>query len=64
MNREMWSHPITQRNLRELDALVPEYSFLAPIEKELACGEYGPGGLAEPADVVNAILGLSTGAGG
>lgn len=57
MNREMWEHPATQRNLRELAELHgARLRLLAPVVKELACGEHGPGGLPEPGDVATAIL--------
>jgi phosphopantothenoylcysteine decarboxylase/phosphopantothenate--cysteine ligase len=59
MNREMWSHPVTQRNLRELkELLAPRLHVLEPVEKELACGEFGPGGLPEPAAVAAALRAL------
>ena len=59
MNREMWSHPVTQRNLRELkELLAPRLHLLEPVEKELACGEIGPGGLPEPAAIAAAIRAL------
>ena len=59
MNREMWSHPVTQRNLRELkELLAPRLHLLEPVEKELACGEVGPGGLPEPAAIAAALAAL------
>ena len=59
MNREMWSHPVTQRNLRELkELLAPRLHLLEPVEKELACGEFGPGGLPEPAAIAAAFRAL------
>ena len=47
MNTHMWNHPITQRNLTWLKDL-KRYLFISPIEKRLACGDYGIGALAEP----------------
>jgi phosphopantothenoylcysteine decarboxylase/phosphopantothenate--cysteine ligase len=62
MNREMWSHPATQRNLAELRSLHGErLRVLEPVEKELACGEVGPGGLPEPAEIAAALLELVPG---
>lgn len=59
MNVEMWQHPVTQRNLRELQELgAQRYTFLEPVEKELACGEIGQGGLPEPVVIATAILEL------
>lgn len=57
MNGEMWAHPATSRNLRELAALHGrKLEILAPVLKELACGEIGQGGLPEPATVAAAIV--------
>ncbi len=53
MNREMWTHPATQRNLELLrNWQGVDYHVAEPVEKELACGEVGPGGLPEVADIV------------
>ena len=53
MNVRMWQHPATQRNL----ALVKADGALVcgPVEGDMACGEYGPGRMVEPADIVAAI---------
>lgn len=51
MNTEMWNHPATQRNLRWLDEL-GRYHRVSPVEKRLACGDVGVGGLADPADIL------------
>ncbi len=53
MNTEMWLHPVVQRNLRWLEAL-DRYTILAPVEKRLACGDYGPGGLPDPGELLAA----------
>jgi phosphopantothenoylcysteine decarboxylase/phosphopantothenate--cysteine ligase len=53
MNVRMWQHPATQRNLATLrrgGVLV-----VGPDEGEMACGEYGPGRMAEPAVIVAAV---------
>ncbi len=53
MNVRMWDHPATRRNLAVLrgdGALV-----VGPNEGEMACGEYGPGRMAEPAEIVTAV---------
>jgi phosphopantothenoylcysteine decarboxylase/phosphopantothenate--cysteine ligase len=48
----MWSHPITQANVRRLaDA---GYRIVGPGDGFLACRWTGPGRLAEPADIVEA----------
>jgi phosphopantothenoylcysteine decarboxylase/phosphopantothenate--cysteine ligase len=53
MNVRMWDHPATQRNLAQLadDGIL----VVGPGEGDMACGEYGPGRLAEPLDIVAAI---------
>ncbi|MDP3195586.1 bifunctional phosphopantothenoylcysteine decarboxylase/phosphopantothenate--cysteine ligase CoaBC [Tabrizicola sp.] len=53
MNVRMWQHPATQRNLAVLrsDGVL----MVGPDEGEMACGEYGPGRMAEPADIVQTI---------
>ncbi|GDX79655.1 hypothetical protein LBMAG42_14660 [Deltaproteobacteria bacterium] len=54
MNTEMWLNPVVIRNLRWLEEL-ERYVIVAPTEKRLACGDVGPGGLAEPADILAAV---------
>jgi phosphopantothenoylcysteine decarboxylase / phosphopantothenate---cysteine ligase len=53
MNVRMWQHPATQRNLGVLrsDGVL----MVGPDEGEMACGEFGPGRMAEPAAIVQAI---------
>ena len=53
MNVRMWDHPATQRNLAQLTA--DGVLFVGPGEGDMACGEYGPGRIAEPLDIVVAI---------
>ncbi|MEL7488980.1 MAG: flavoprotein, partial [Pseudomonadota bacterium] len=47
MNVRMWEHPATQRNLETLkrDGAL----MVGPDEGDMACGEFGPGRMAEPA---------------
>ena len=53
MNVRMWLHPATQANLATLkDRGV---HFVGPNEGDMACGEYGPGRMAEPAEILEAI---------
>ena len=57
MNVRMWEHPATRRNAAQLAA--DGVMFAGPVEGDMACGEYGPGRMAEPqeiADAVNAAL--------
>ena len=53
MNVNMWSHPITQANVRRL-VEVAGYRVVGPGDGFLACRWVGPGRLAEPADIVEA----------
>lgn len=53
MNVRMWLHPATQRNLATLVA--DGVSVVGPNEGDMACGEYGPGRMAEPSEIVAAI---------
>ena len=55
MNVRMWEHAATQRNLAILKA--DGVQFVGPDEGAMACGEYGPGRMAEPAAILEAILG-------
>jgi len=53
MNLRMWQHPATQANLKTLT----ERGVLSvgPNEGDMACGEYGPGRMAEPDEIRAAI---------
>ncbi|KIC38324.1 bifunctional phosphopantothenoylcysteine decarboxylase/phosphopantothenate--cysteine ligase CoaBC [Leisingera sp. ANG-M7] len=53
MNVRMWEHPATQRNLETLKA--DGVSFVGPNEGSMACGEFGPGRMAEPDEILAAI---------
>lgn len=53
MNVRMWQHPSTQRNLATLKA--DGIGFIGPNEGDMACGEYGPGRMAEPLEIVSAV---------
>ncbi|WP_430463103.1 bifunctional phosphopantothenoylcysteine decarboxylase/phosphopantothenate--cysteine ligase CoaBC [Tabrizicola sp.] len=53
MNVRMWEHPATQRNLGMLKA--DGVRFVGPESGEMACGEYGPGRMAEPEAIMAAI---------
>jgi len=53
MNVRMWLHPATQRNLATLRA--QGMLFCGPADGEMACGEYGPGRMSEPLEIVAAI---------
>jgi len=53
MNVRMWNHPATQRNLKTLAA--DGILFVGPNEGDMACGEFGLGRMAEPAEILAAI---------
>ena len=53
MNVRMWQHPATRRNLATVTA--DGALLVGPNEGEMACGEFGPGRMAEPPEIVAAI---------
>ena len=53
MNVRMWEHPATQRNLATLRA--DGIAFVGPGEGDMACGEYGPGRMSDPLEIVAAV---------
>ncbi len=56
MNVQMWAHPATQRNVARLRG--DGIRFVGPGAGDLACGEEGPGRMAEPAEILDAIEAL------
>jgi phosphopantothenoylcysteine decarboxylase/phosphopantothenate--cysteine ligase len=50
MNVRMWRHPATQRNVAQLKS--DGVKVIDPDEGEMACGEFGPGRLPEPAAIM------------
>ena len=61
MNVRMWQHAATRRNIDQLKA--DGITVLEPDEGPMACGEYGPGRLPEPADIYDRIKPLLGSAG-
>lgn len=53
MNVRMWNHAATQRNLATLRS--DGIAVVGPNEGGMACGEYGPGRMSEPLEIVAAI---------
>jgi phosphopantothenoylcysteine decarboxylase/phosphopantothenate--cysteine ligase len=53
MNLRMWDHPATRRNLDRLRA--DGVLVVGPEEGPMACGEFGPGRMAEPPAILAAI---------
>lgn len=56
MNPMMWNHPATRRNVARLDA--DGVHRIGPEAGDMACGEDGPGRMAEPARILEAIEAL------
>lgn len=52
MNVRMWEHPATQRNIATLKS--DGVTFVGPNSGDMACGEFGPGRMAEPLEIVEA----------
>ena len=59
MNVRMWGHPATVRNFERLKA--DGVRFVGPDEGPMACGEFGPGRMAEPTAIFDAIMELLEG---
>ena len=53
MNVRMWQHATTQRNLATLKD--DGVTVIGPNEGDMACGEFGPGRMAEPAEILAAV---------
>ena len=53
MNVRMWEHAATRENVATLAER--GIVLIGPDEGDMACGEYGPGRMAEPADILAAI---------
>jgi phosphopantothenoylcysteine decarboxylase/phosphopantothenate--cysteine ligase len=54
MNREMWAHPATQRNLAQ--ARLDGASLLGPGNGDQACGEIGDGRMLEPVELLADLI--------
>ncbi|MBC8056871.1 MAG: bifunctional phosphopantothenoylcysteine decarboxylase/phosphopantothenate--cysteine ligase CoaBC [Rhizobiales bacterium] len=54
MNREMWAHPATQRNLAQLRA--DGTAILGPGSGDQACGEVGDGRMLEPSELLAELV--------
>ncbi|MEX3313646.1 bifunctional phosphopantothenoylcysteine decarboxylase/phosphopantothenate--cysteine ligase CoaBC [Sulfitobacter sp. PS-8MA] len=53
MNVRMWQHPATQRNIATLRG--DGVTMVGPNDGDMACGEFGPGRMAEPLEIVAAV---------
>ncbi|GAA4020158.1 bifunctional phosphopantothenoylcysteine decarboxylase/phosphopantothenate--cysteine ligase CoaBC [Sphingomonas swuensis] len=54
MNVRMWLHEATKANVATLRAR--GVTVIEPVEGAMACGEYGPGRLPEPAEILSFVL--------
>ncbi|ARE39767.1 Phosphopantothenoylcysteine decarboxylase [Rhodovulum sp. P5] len=54
MNVRMWGHPATRRNVDTLRG--DGIRLVGPNEGDMACGEYGPGRMAEVPEILDAIV--------
>lgn len=63
MNVRMWLHPAVQANVERLKGFDGFHGMavVGPDDGEMACGEYGPGRMAEPAAILDAIVRLLAG---
>jgi phosphopantothenoylcysteine decarboxylase/phosphopantothenate--cysteine ligase len=62
MNHSMWDHPATRANRDTLTAR--GVRFIGPAKGAQACGETGPGRMAEPAEIATTLLSLAATANG
>ncbi|MCZ0813739.1 MAG: bifunctional phosphopantothenoylcysteine decarboxylase/phosphopantothenate--cysteine ligase CoaBC [Pseudomonadota bacterium] len=53
MNVRMWEHPATGRNIATLKG--DGIGLIGPGEGDMACGEFGPGRMSEPLEIVAAV---------
>jgi phosphopantothenoylcysteine decarboxylase / phosphopantothenate---cysteine ligase len=58
MNREMWSHPATQRNVQQ--ARADGIQFAGPGSGDQACGEVGDGRMLEAEEIAEHVQALLT----
>ena len=58
MNVRMWLHPAVQANVERLKGFdgLHGMAVVGPDDGEMACGEFGPGRMAEPAAILEAIV--------
>jgi phosphopantothenoylcysteine decarboxylase/phosphopantothenate--cysteine ligase len=66
MNVRMWLHPAVQANVERLKGFSGFHGMdiVGPDDGEMACGEFGPGRMAEPAAILAAVDRLLAGADG
>lgn len=55
MNTYMWNHPCTAEQLQRLKRWLPRLFIVEPVAKQLACGTYGIGAMANIDSVMKAV---------
>ena len=58
MNADMWTNPVTRRNLTLLRELLPNLHTVGPATGWQACRTNGPGRMSEPEDIQATVLDL------
>jgi phosphopantothenoylcysteine decarboxylase / phosphopantothenate---cysteine ligase len=58
MNRQMWQHPATQRNVARL--IADGVEVMGPEAGDQACGETGPGRMLEPQQLLERVVAAFT----
>lgn len=58
MNRQMWEHPATRRNVAQLQA--DGVALLGPAYGDQACGETGAGRMLEPEEILEELIAFFT----
>ncbi|KAF3936445.1 hypothetical protein ABW19_dt0206076 [Dactylella cylindrospora] len=56
MNTLMWEHPITGKQIKVLEEEWEWFRVLRPVEKMLACGDSGSGGMKEWSEIVEWLV--------
>jgi len=59
MNTRMWANPIVQRNITVVQEQL-KFKIIGPDSGRLACGTSGPGRMAEPAAILDALKQIVT----
>ena len=59
MNDRMWNNPVVQKNVKELGRMGME--MVGPGKGRLACGTEGVGRMAEPQNIIGAIVKIAAG---
>ncbi|KAG5520044.1 hypothetical protein PMAC_001120 [Pneumocystis sp. 'macacae'] len=52
MNTYMWHHPLTQRHIALIHDIFTWIEWIGPIEKRLACGDIGMGGMMGVSEII------------